>query len=290
MLKKFQLFLLLSALSVLAFWSCDKDNLKPGLPAFLNIERFEMQTNYPQQGTASHKITDVWVYADDQLAGIFEMPATVPVLKDGNAKLRLEAGIKLNGIKTTRVNNPFLEPLIMDSFTFYPDSIITINPTVTYRSTTKFAWIEDFEGSTISLDTTRLLSKANIVKTAFGNAYEGNHSGYIHLTEENNTFEAASFESFKLPTTGTPVFLELNYKNDYTFAIGIFAQTASQIIKKEIIYLVPQDDWNKIYINLTDMLVDSPNAVDFKIFFRTALADGYDAAEIYLDNIKVMHR
>lgn len=290
MLKKFQLFLLLFAVSALVFWACDKENLKPGIPAFLKIERFEMQTNYPQQGTASHKITDVWVYADDQLAGIFEMPATVPVLKDGNAKLRLEAGIKLNGIKTTRVNNPFLEPLIIESFTFIPDSIITINPTVTYRSTTKFAWIEDFEGSTISLDTTRLLSKANIVKTEFGDAFEGNYSGYIKLTEENNTFEAATFESFKLPTSGTPVFLELNYKNDYTFAVGIFSQTASQIIKKEIIYLVPQEDWNKIYINLTDMLVDSPNAVDFKIFFRTALAEGYESAEIYLDNIKVMHR
>lgn len=286
--KYFHLFLFLTVF--LALTSCEKDQLKPGVPAFIKIEHIDLETDYQLQGTSSHKITDVWVYADDQNVGVFELPAIIPVLKNGNAKLRLEAGIKLNGITTTRSNSPFFEPLIIEPFNFIPDSIFLINPTVNYRPTTEFVWLEDFEGASISIDTVNLFSKVNIVKTELGNAFEGNYSGMIHLTSENNTFEAASFDSFLLPTGGRPAFLELNYKNDYTFSVGIFAQNSGGIIKKEIIYLVPQENWNKIYINLTDKLMDSPNAVDFKIFFRTVLSEQHESAEIYLDNIKVMYR
>jgi hypothetical protein len=286
--KFFHLFLFLTVAFAMA--SCEEDRLEPGVPAFIKIEHIDLETNYQLQGTNSHKITDVWVYADDQSVGVFELPAVVPVLKNGNAKLRLEAGIKLNGITTTRSNSPFFEPVILDPFNFIPDSIVLINPTVTYRPTTEFVWLEDFEGSTISIDTVNLLSSVNIEKTEMGSAFEGNYSGVINLTSENNTFEAASFEAFVLPTGGRPVFLELNYKNDYNFSVGIFAQSSGEIIKKEIIFLVPQENWNKIYINLTDKLSDSPNATDFKIFFRTVLSEQHESAEIYLDNIKVMYR
>jgi hypothetical protein len=273
-----------------ALWSCRKDNLKPGTPAFIKVEQFTLETNYQTQGTSSHKITDVWVYADDQNVGVFELPAIIPVLKNGTAKLRLEPGLKLNGIKTTRSNNPLMEPLIIEKFNFIPDSIIVVNPTVTYRSTTEFPWLEDFEAPSISIDTSNLSSKVNIVRTEFGNAFEGNYSGYVRLTQENNIFEAASFEAFVLPTNSSPVFLELNYKNDYTFAVGLFTQKVTEIIKKDIIFLTPKEDWNKIYINLTDELSKSHGAIDFKIFFRTVLSEEHESAEIYLDNIKITHR
>lgn len=289
-MAKFSRLLCVFSLTVVFLSACQDENLKPGIPAFINVEKFNLTTNYVEQGTNSHKITDVWVFADDQTVGVFELPATIPILKNGRAKLRLEAGIKMNGIKTTRVNNPFLEPVIIEDFNFIPDSIIKINPTTTYRSQTEFVWIEDFESSIISIDTTNLTSDVNIEKSSTNEAFEGNYSGLIALTSENTTFEAASFEAFTLPTSGKPVYLELNYKNEYTFSVGIFAQTTSQIIKKEIIYLLPQTEWNKIYINLTETLTGSQDALDFKIFFRTILPDNMESANIYLDNVKLMYR
>ncbi|MBE0639949.1 MAG: hypothetical protein IH598_15635 [Bacteroidales bacterium] len=286
----FYRFIFLIATAVVLFTACQDDNLKPGVPALVKVENFNLTTNYAVQGTNSHKITDVWVFADDQTIGVFELPAVIPILKDGPGKLRIEGGIKLNGIKTTRANNPFFEPVIIDAFSFIPDSIITVDPSTTYRASTVFVWMEDFENAVISLDTTRLNSEVNIIKTTIGEGFEGNYSGLVELTGENDVFEAASFDSFELPTTGDPVFLELNYKNDYTFSVGIFSQTPSQIIKKEIIYLLPQSDWNKIYINLTETLKNSQDAVDFKIFFRTMLPNDMEAADIYLDNIKLMYR
>jgi hypothetical protein len=283
-------FLMFATIAAAIFSACSADNLEPGIPAFVQVEHFNLQTNYAQEGTNSHKITDVWVFADDQTIGVFELPATIPILKNGPGKLRLEAGIKLNGIKTTRVNNTFFEPVIIEPYIFIPDSIATLNPTVTYRTQNVFVWMEDFESGSISIDTTRLLSKANIVLSPIDEAFEGSFSGLIELTTDNNIFEAASFESFVLPASGKPVFLEMNYKNEYTFSVGIFSQTSGEIIKKEIIYLSPQEDWNKIYINLTEKLIESQNAVDFKIFFRTVLPESLESANIYLDNIKLMYR
>lgn len=288
--KKIAWIIWIALFTMIVLWSCRKDNLKPGAPAFIKVERFTLETDYPAQGTNSHKFTDVWVYADDQNVGVFELPATIPVLKNGTAKLRLEPGLRLNGIKTTRSNNPFMEPFIDEQFNFIPDSIIVVNPTVSYRSTTKFPYMEDFEAPNISIDTSNLSSKVNIIRTEPGDAFEGNYSGYISLTQENNIFEAASYEAFVLPTNSSPVFLELNYKNDYTFSAGIFIQKATEIIKKDIIFITPKEDWNKIYINLTDELSKSHGAIDFKIFFRTVLSGEQETAEIYLDNIKITHR
>lgn len=286
---RFRLFILLI---VLLIWltACEKYSSDTRIPAFIRIEEFKLETNPSTQGSNSHKIVDVWVFANDQTIGVFELPTTVPVLLQGNGKLRLEAGIKLNGIKTTRVNNPFYQPVIIEPFLFIPDTVVTVVPNTTYRPQTVFVWIEDFESEVITLDTTRLTSKTTIYRTNPSLAFEGEASGIISLNKQKNIFEIASFEAFQLPTNGSPVFLELNYKNDFNFTVGLFSQTTTQVIKKEIIYLLPQKDWNKIYINFTDKLLESQNARDFKVFFRTALPDNVDTATIFLDNIKLIYR
>ena len=158
-------------------FACQQENLKPGSTAFIEVDHFNLTTNYITNGSNSHKITDVWVYADDQTIGVFELPITIPILKSGIGKLRLEAGIKLNGIKTTRVNNPFYEPVIIEPFNFIIDSTILLSPTTTYRPQTVFVWMEDFESDVISLDTTRLTSDVTVVKSTSSQAFEGSSSG-----------------------------------------------------------------------------------------------------------------
>lgn len=288
LLNKATILGFLSAIMLLS--SCQEESLQPGIPSFIKVDQFSLSTSYSTQGSNSHKITDVWVFADDQTIGVYELPALVSVLKDGSGKLRLEAGIKLNGIKTTRANNPFFEPLIIEQFNFVPDSTITVNAGTTYRSQTVFVWLEDFELDVISLDTARLTSDVAVVKSSPEMAFEGSYSGMVALNRQKDVFEAATFEAYMLPVNGKPVFLEMNYKNDYYFTVGIFSQSSTQILKKEVIYLNPQSEWNKIYLNLTEKLTESQDAVDFKIFFRTALPTGVDTATIFLDNIKLIYR
>ena len=57
-------------------------------------------------------ITDAWVYLNDNLQGVYELPANFPVLAKGNQTLRVKAGIKLNGISSTRSPYPFYESFI----------------------------------------------------------------------------------------------------------------------------------------------------------------------------------
>ncbi len=288
-LRKIRTFTwLLPVLTVFLMSSCRKDNLKPGVPAFIHVDSIGLTTSYPEQGSNSHKITDVWVYANDQTIGVFELPATIPVLLDGKYRLRLEAGIELNGISTTRTSDPFYAPVIIDDFDFVPDSIITVNPVTQYLETVHFVWLEDFEDPSLSLDTNNLSGNTGIHRAGGDLAFEGEYSGQILLDSIHNIFEAASFDDVLLPTTSR-VMLEMNYRNDIPFVMGIFEQTSAQILKKEVIYLNPSEEWNKIYINLTDWIRHAGEGTTFKIFYRSAVT-GDQQGWIYLDNIKLMYR
>jgi hypothetical protein len=274
-----------------ALWSCERENPEPGIPVFVGVDTFDFSANYGAEGTNQQKIVDVWLFADGANVGVFELPTTVPILKEGPGELRLEAGIMINGIASTRINNPFFEPVIIPDFNFIPDSVIRLSPSTTYRSTTVFKWLEDFEAPSISLDTTNLGSTAGITRVSGTEAFEGEYSGLVVLNNEQQTFEAATFDAFVLPVNGQPVLLEMNYKNNYKFAVGIIEQGPSQIIKSDIIILNPSEEWNKIYINFTDKVRQSNSAIDFKVLIRSYIEEGeIDEARIYLDNFKLMHR
>lgn len=292
MTKPHSTFFAVVLLLIIITTSCNEDNLEPGVPAFIKVDTIMLSTDYSQQGTNSSKIVDVWVFADDETIGGFEIPARIPILKKGMGKLRLEAGIKLNGITTTRLINPFFKPYIIEDFEFVPDSVITINPVVEYWETTEFVWMEDFEDPAVSLDTTNLRSDVNVERTAPGLAFQGQYSGIVQLDTVNSIFEAANFEAVSLPLNGSPVMLEMNYRNDMPFVVGIFAQTSTDIIKKEVIYINPRQDWNKIYINLTDFVIESSAGTQFKVFFRSAVGEGtdYTSGEMFLDNLKLIYR
>jgi len=279
----------LTLTGLFCFSSCKEENLEPGIPAFVYVEAFDFNTNYPTQGTKGQQIKDVWVYADGATVGAFELPANIPILKNGTGELRLEAGIEINGIATTRINNPFFEPIVIDDFVFIPDSSIKVSPSSYYRENTEFVWLEDFEDPSVSLDTTNLGGSAGIIRVGGEEAFERNYSGKITLDSEHTKFEAATFDGFVLPVTGRPVLLEMNYKNDHFFAVGIIEESLSQVIKSDIMYLYASDDWNKIYINFTDKVRNS-SASTFKVLIRTYIDDETSEANIYLDNLKLMYR
>lgn len=276
-------------LSLFTLTSCKEENLEPGIPAFVRVESFDFTADFVTEGSSMQKIKDVWVYADGVTVGVFELPATVPILKEGAGELRLEGGIEINGISTTRINNPFFEPVIIDDFEYLPDSIVTVSPSTTYRETVVFVWMEDFEDPSVSLDTANLGGNTPLSRYGGDDVFEGNYSGVVHLDSIHDTFEAATFNSYQLPTDGSPVLLEMNYKNDHYFSVGIIEESVSQIVKTDIIVLYASEEWNKIYINITDN-VNGSSAYAFKVFVRTYLDDPNETATIQLDNMKLLYR
>ncbi len=266
------------------------------IPTYLKIDSVYVNTYYPSEGSPSAKITDVWIYVDDKNMGVFELPALFPLLFEGKHKLEIRPGIKLNGISSTRVPYPFYQPIIYNDFEFFPDSVIDMGALkAEYFDNVDFIWKEDFENSVISIVESEV-SDTSIERTnpannpeAFLSEYS-KYSGKIVLTNEHSMFLGYTFNEFVLPKNGAPIMLELNFKTNYLLLVGVLVNNPSEYKWEDLVFLKETDDWNKIYINISPVVLRNPNAASFKIYFTSALADGEDNAEIYLDNIKLLYR
>lgn len=282
------------ALLLFSIFSCNKFEGDQTVPAYIKIDTVVLNTDYYSQGSNSHNITDVWVYVNDQLVGAFELPATIPVLSRGNQKLEIRPGIKLNGIGGTRVPYPFYQPYVLNDFNFIEDSIRKINPVTSYYNTVGYAWLEDFEGTSISLAKTTQ-SDTSIYKTTPINNPEAflsefsSYSGIVNLTQDKSNFKVASFNAFILPGNGSPVMLELDYKCDRSFGVGMFATINGTVVDIPLVVVNKSDTWNKIYINLGPNISAYTNASNFKVYLESSLSDESEAA-YYFDNIKLIYR
>jgi len=284
---------LLSFLTLTLLSGCEKKNDPDLVPSYIFIDRLGLSSNY-DQGTSSHKITDAWVYVDETLIGAFELPATVPILKKGNQKIIIRAGIKLNGIANTRSIYPFYTT-IEKQLNLTPDSVIRItDTTVAYRSNVSFPWIENFDLAGVTLDTTSK-STVPILKTddpefLFRQSGEVNeYSALVRMTEDTSIFEAATIKKFDFPGNGASVFLEMNYKINQTLVIGVIYVNGGIRVQRPLLYLNKTDDWKKVYVNLTVPKYDTPSATDFQIFVGAQKEKDIDQALIALDNLKLVY-
>lgn len=290
-LRAFLLFVFLIALS-----SCSKFDKEEPIPSYISIASIELvipDSLKSKQGSASAKISDAWIFIDDKLQGIYELPATFPVLAQGNVRVKIKPGVIQNGIGSTRPIYPFYDEYT-ENATLIPEQVTSFKPTVRYLPYTKFVWMENFESAAISLvktsnsDTTfKSITDTNLV-------FEGQKSMGIFVDDAHPVFECKSNAAFVLNTNGLPVFLELNYKTNTPIEIGLIANNPAAIITIPALTLNATKDnnnslyWNKIYINLTDFLGDNFQATNFNVYFRVEKPSGNGISEVYLDNIKLI--
>ena len=53
------------------------------------------------------------------------------------------------------------------------------------------------------------------------------------------------------------------------FLVGIYANfPQSLVLQKDIIWITPKEEWNKIYINLSSTIQESNQAESFKVFIE----------------------
>lgn len=273
--------------------SCNKQDDDSLVPSYLFIEKIDLQTGY-EQGTASHKITDAWIYVNESLIGAFELPATVPILDEGDTKITIRPGIKLNGISNTRAIYPFFNP-VTRQLKLVRDSVIEVkNVVTTYRSNVKFPWLESFEAGVMSLDTTRKssvkLQRTGDPELCFTYPGEaGEFSALVRLNSDTAIFEAVGKESYDFPAAGSEVFLEMNYKTENSLVVGVIYLATGIRVQRPLLILNKSNEWNKVYVNLTVPKYDTPNATDFRIFFGAQTDAGLQKADILIDNLKLIH-
>jgi len=269
------------------------------VPSFIYVESFDFQTT-TNQGSNSNKITDVWVYVDDNLAGMWELPATIPLHYKGAHTITLHPGIKKNGSSSYRVKYPFYTGYEAN-IELIQDSVITIAPTTQYESGLNI-WVEDFEDPGIKLynHSTSDTSMIIVSNPPYTDLKEGS-AGAIFMDAANFSSEMRTNElSFNnLPTQlDIPAYLEFDYKSNHEFYIGLLHKDNSvptyQTFNLVTFYPTYDDNgvpqWNKTYVYLSDGTNFFPSATDFDFFIQAYNSDAINDIEIYFDNIKVIYK
>ncbi len=272
--------------------SCVKNN---PLPVWFEINNWTLNAN-PNPDTPTGELTnnfsDVWVYVDGKVIGVFELPCKIPVLVSGNCKVTLYPAIKNNGIASTKKIYPFLEPF-ETTLDLAEGETYTFNPTTRYYSNTKF-WIEDFESSTIKFVKDVSVSSPNLDLEVETNSAIGPWGSYGHLSlNTTDSLWVGVTDQMLLPKSGAEVYLEFDYKNTNSILTGMLEMQVGGTIVDHGGYTASRQKsdvkWKKIYIDLKEVVSNTPNAFFYKQYLRTLLDPGVNSSEVYIDNIKVVH-
>ncbi|MGB0368618.1 MAG: hypothetical protein ACPGD8_04385 [Flavobacteriales bacterium] len=269
-----------------SFSSCDLINPDEQIPAYLRIDSISLATSNGE-GEAVHNIVDAWVFDNEQLVGIFELPAVVPILNQGDANIRIRGGIKLNGQVATRIPYLYTQDY-QGTIQLFPDSQVSVNPTLTYHSDVSFPWIEEFEGIGLSIEPTDV-NNGEIERVQGTEAYHG-ESLKLTLEEDELIAECRLSNAVALPGGGNPVMLEFTYRSNHTLVAGVFSRDESGTFQVPIIVLNPSEDWNRIYLNLTDIISTNSGFIDHRPYFGFLRDEDHQGeAFAIIDNIRLLH-
>lgn len=287
-MKRYLLYLILTS-SLLS--SCIKNNPDP---VWIQIEKWELEANPAlnlAEGELTQNLSEAWVYVDEKLIGVFELPVKIPVLTSGFKKIQLLPAIRNNGIAATKKVYPFCEPYIIEADLIQNETFV-VNPITRYSSITKF-WKEDFEDVAFSLETDVNVSNAFLVRTLDSEKVKyGSACGMVQMSTSDSLWLGYTNAQMVLPK-GKEVFLEIDYMISVPVLTGVLGISSSEIKNNPNIQLNAKADepmvWKKIYIDLREIISFSSNAEYYEQYFRAILPEGQASGEIYIDNIKVVY-
>lgn len=274
--------------SLLFIQSCEIINPEEQLPAYVYIDNFTFTTSLDLQGYASSKLPDAWVYADNEFIGAFELPATIPILAEGETEIIVYPGIKENGISGTGMIYPFYNAYTITR-NLTGGATDTILPATTYKNSSAitFLMLERFESSNPFYS---VISDAALTTTTDPLlVFEGNRSAISTMTGTVDTFYIQTSDPLIFPAIDHQLFLELDYKCDIPFNVWIKCNTATgSALYDEVLTITSKENWNKIYVNLNPSLqyfaANQPES--YHLEFRAL--NTLDSATIMFDNIKII--
>lgn len=238
----------------------------------------------------SSRITDLWVYVNDQPAGVWEPGRPVPLIASGNSNVKLIAGVRRNGVINDRIQYPFYATW-QQQMDLVPGQTRPVSPQFRYYDNLVF-WIADFNtGQRFdTLDCTATMELVPSDSTLLG---QGSHYGRISLDPSHGMYRGVS--SGDPFTTTTGAFLEMDYRSDTRLLIGVRYMKAGVQYDSAYLYVMPTKrgdgsmPWNKIYIDIAEPWNQSA-ATDKRFYLKAELEGGATAGRIDVDNIKIVRR
>ena len=290
-------------LGLLVFATCDIINSEEKIPAYLHISEFEIVDNPAIiHGSLSHKITNARVFITVPNAtkttslGTVSLPATVPVLASGEVLVTLDPVVKANGSSFSLEIYPFYKRVETNAV-LEASAIDTIVPVTKYEGDLKFRFIEDFEepNSQQIFTDDRDGNPNTFLEVSAEDVFEGAKSGRAVLTVDNPNLIVATPPITALNFRDVKqAFLEIDYKTDVQLEFGLVGiDGVGQEFAGFNFIILPKNDWNKIYLDITEELRVS-DFDTYRVAFRAQLPTEngnftLDKGTIYLDNIKLVH-
>ena len=246
--------------------------------------------------TSSSRFTDVWVYANDNLVGGFELPARIPVLSEGNTSLILYPGIQVNGL--TALRSPYLKiQRFEQTINLVPGETIHLNPefkidSLLLNSPNNFKFNEKFQNSSSAIaPTTGAYGDFQIYNSP--DAFEGGMCGLLrHNGAENTMAQIENTQWITLPKGDAGgIFFEMNYKCNTSFTVSLLAKPddGGAIQKIGVIGINESADWNKIYITLSNSVGSFTSGDQFKLAIGYTRQPAIATQEVYLDNLQIYY-
>jgi hypothetical protein len=281
------ILLLLLFASLILHFSCKK--YSPAEEAFFIRPGAITVATTEEQGSGSHKITDLWFYTNGMFQGAFPVGNMIPVVSKGqNTKISIWAGIKRNGIADTRMFTYFYSLVEFDTLV-ESGKIIDLPLTFRYSPAVTFTWTEDFEGPGYTIQKSKAYSDTTFKIAAASESFEG-QSAELGLSLQTPTGTIAQIESsgdgFSLPQNSSDIFLELDYKCNESFLIGLIGDGG---VMKSVININPHESWNKIYVHLSEVVATAPTSSKYKIYFALVKRTAETTPRLFLDNIKLIY-
>lgn len=282
-------FILLSIVVIFLFSSCEVINPPETIPSYIEVDTVKVKITDPEQGTSIHAITDCWLYVNNKLIGVFEVPFKVPVLESGKQSIQIEPGIKNSGSDTNRDIYPLMNGWYITD-TLESGKVHTLTPEFFYRPAT-FDLVEDFEDIGIEFEVSAE-SDTNIVLVSGESAQQGK-SMYFALDDDRPNFECRSSKLYEISKRGS-AFLEISFKSTDIFSFGLFSleYTGSTLseVRKSVYIFHPTDEWKTVYIDLNYHVINAAGT-DFRLYFTCVRPENAEneKTEVFIDNVKLVY-
>ncbi len=283
-----RLIYFLEAAFLILVSACSIPSLNVSPISYIYIDKMVLETN-SSEGSNNHNFKDAWIYQEGKSIGIYELPKKVAIINQNQGmkiNISFQAGIRDNGINSSSVVYPFVgnfETEIM----LNEGMESNIMPKFRYLEATKFRMVADFEGVNLFGFDEDGDSTTNIVITD-ETAASGVKSGKILLQPNEVVEEATKLVFNGIPTDGSPVYLEIDYKGNIDLNIGLIGISGDQIFKDYFVSLRSEKDWKKAYINFTELIVAS-NLNGYQVLLAADNSNSTLEGLIYVDNIKFLH-
>lgn len=274
----------LVGLSILLFAACKKDG---AVPAYVRVVSPKVVETGGTE--VSSKITDLWIYANDQPVGVWQPGRPVPVIGTGPTAIKVVAGVRKNGLTDERIAYPFYATW-QQQVDLVPGQTHTLEPEIRYFDDLDF-WLADFNAG-VRLDTVGCTATMVLMPTDGTLVGQGVQYGRIQLDAEHDVYRGVS-SGDPFTGTGSRAFLEIDYRSDTPLLIGV--RYTLQGVQKEApqVYAVPTKradgnmPWNKLYVEMAGPWNVS-GALDKRFYIKAKLENGATSGVVDVDNIKLV--